>query len=116
MIFKFELLMADYSLIQIKSEIGMAEGDVALVRCNVCDSPVVLEAGRCNSCNGPLDGSEVKYINYIPADDTISSALKRLAFAFIIVMVFSGFSPGVIAYSLLGIVSLHYAIKIIKAL
>mgnify|MGYP005990022963 CR=1 FL=1 len=102
-------------MIQIKSENAMAEGNVALVRCNVCDSPVVLEAGHCNGCSCPLDGSEAKYINYIPADDTISS-LKRLVFAYIVVMVFSGFSPGVIAYSLLGIVSVHYAIQIIKAL
>jgi hypothetical protein len=94
----------------------VSEEKVSLVRCQVCEAPVVLEVGRCNSCNGKLDGSEVRYIEYFASDDTVARSIKRLIFISVLVLLFSGFAPGIMAYGILGVTSVYYAIKIIKAI
>jgi hypothetical protein len=94
----------------------MVEEKVSLVRCKVCDAPVVLEVGRCKSCNGRLDGSEVRYILYTAYDDKIGRSVKYLLLIYVLVLVFSGFTLGIVSYSILGVASVYYSIKIIKAL
>ena len=61
-----------------------------LLRCSICESPVVKSSACCNVCKTPLTGAEVTYSVHRPESVTIKPLLIQLLIVWFGIWIFSG--------------------------
>ena len=95
---------------------AMTAENLDVVRCSMCDSPVVKSASTCQACKTPLNGSEAQYRVYQPHAPAVRPLLFEYALiAALFIAIGSYFPQGGLSFVLI-LLSGFYAWRLFKRL
>lgn len=99
----------DYSVAE------QADGQVQVVSCITCQGPVPSNIPRCLTCGAPRTGAEVAYVASTPAAPDIGRMVKWWAILSAGIFALGGFSFGIGSTIAFSVVSVVFAIRILRA-
>lgn len=94
---------------------GEAGAGIQVLGCINCSGPVPSNLSRCMTCGAPLTGAEFPYVASIPAGPDVAGMVKWWVILSAGIFALGGFSFGVGSTIAFSVVSLVFAIRILRA-
>jgi hypothetical protein len=85
-----------------------------LVKCNVCDGPVIQGSTACNHCLSALSGKEPRYLVTYPEEVTLRPLLTQLGIIMGCTLMFTGFQPSPMWRVFMAAVMIYYLMRGVK--
>jgi hypothetical protein len=89
--------------------------EIRVLACIGCDGPVPSNAPKCATCGAPLTGKEFPYVARSAAGPDIVGMVKWWGILSVVIFALGGFSFGIGSSLAFTLLSLVYAIRILRA-
>ncbi len=88
---------------------------IHVLACINCDGPVPSNTRKCFACGAPLTGKEFPYVARVAAGPDIAGMVKWWGVLSVVIFALGGFSFGIGSTLAFSLLSLVYAIRILRA-